>query len=69
MERRTGRSTVCLESLVPADYAGIIQCDGYGVYTTFLKSATRSAGSIIASCLARAWRKFFEAKAKGEDPK
>lgn len=69
MEWHTGRSTACLESLVPADYTGIIQCDGYGVYTTFLKSATHSAGSIIlAGCLAHARRKFFEAKAEGEDP-
>jgi transposase len=69
MEWHTGRSTACLESLVPADYTGIIQCDGYTVYTTFLKSATRSPQSIIlAGCLAHARRKFFEAKAEGEDP-
>jgi transposase len=69
MQWHTGRSTARLESLVPADYTGIIQCDGYSVYHTFLKSVTRPAGSIIlAGCLAHARRKFFEAKAEGEDP-
>jgi transposase len=69
MEWHTGRGAVCLERLVPADYTGIIQCDGYGVYHTFIQSKTRSADTItLAGCLAHARRKFFEAKAEGEDP-
>lgn len=69
MEWHTGRGAVCLERLVPADYTGIIQCDGYGVYTTFIQSKTRSADNMtLAGCLAHARRKFFEAKAEGENP-
>lgn len=69
MEWHTGRGAVCLESLVPADYTGIIQCDGYGVYHTFIQSKTRNASNItLAGCLAHARRKFFEAKAEGAAP-
>ena len=34
---RTGRGAACLQSIVPADFKGIIQCDGYSVYSSFAK--------------------------------
>jgi transposase len=63
-----GRSTACLHQIVPQDFAGIIQCDGYGVYETFAQNKERQGGITLAGCLAHARRKFFEAKAEGEDP-
>ena len=66
-EWRTGRSTACLENLVPADYTGLIQCDGYQAYESFIKSAARSGSIQLAGCLAHMRRKFFEARIEGED--
>jgi transposase len=63
----TGRSTACLESLVPADYTGLIQCDGYQAYESFIKSSVRSGSIQLAGCLAHMRRKFFEARIEGED--
>ena len=65
---RTNRSATCLEDLVPKDFAGVIQCDGYSAYEAFAKSTPRAGRIQLAGCLAHARRKFFEAKAEGEDP-
>ena len=67
-EWHTGRGAVCLESLVPRDYTGLIQCDGYSAYESFIKSPARKGSLQLAGCLAHARRKFFEAKAEGADP-
>lgn len=67
-EWHTGRAATCLESIVPEDFSGIIQCDGYGVYDSFARSPGRAGNIELAGCLAHARRKFFEAKAEGEDP-
>ena len=65
---RTGRGTACLESIVPADFKGIIQCDGYSAYPSFAKQRALTGMPIqLAGCLAHVRRKFFEAKAEGED--
>ncbi|GAA5150373.1 IS66-like element ISBthe6 family transposase [Prosthecobacter algae] len=66
-EWRTGRGTACLESLVPADFTGLIQCDGYQAYESFIRSARRQGQIRLAGCLAHARRKFFEAQAEGGD--
>ena len=65
---RTSRSAACLESIVPTDFAGIIQCDGYSAYEAFAKGTPRTGHIQLAGCMAHARRKFFEAKAEGEDP-
>ena len=66
---RTGRGAACLESIVPADFKGIIQCDGYSAYTSFAKQRALTGNQIqLAGCMAHVRRKFFEAKAEGEDP-
>jgi hypothetical protein len=67
MQWHTGRGTACLEQLVPRDYVGLIQCDGYSAYESFIKSHTRSGSIQLAGCMAHARRKFFEAQAEGED--
>jgi len=65
---RTGRGAACLESIVPPDFKGIIQCDGYSAYNSFIKARAAAGHQIrLAGCLAHARRKFFEARAEGED--
>ena len=67
-EWHTGRGAARLESLVPPEFTGLIQCDGYSAYESFIKSPARSGSLQLAGCLAHARRKFFEAKAEGADP-
>jgi transposase len=56
----TSRSAACLDNLLPVDFTGTVQCDGYRAYDAY---ARRSAGEItLASCWAHVRRKFFEAK-------
>ena len=66
-EWHTGRAAACLESLVPPEFTGLIQCDGYSAYESFIKSPARKGSIQLAGCLAHARRKFFEAKAEGTD--
>ena len=56
------RATACLESLVPRDFAGIIQCDGYSAYDSFARSNEHQRKLLLAGCWAHVRRKFFEAK-------
>ncbi len=65
---RTGRGADCLEKIVPADYQGLIQCDGWKSYNRFVKDRAEKGHSItLAGCMAHARRYFFNAKAEGED--
>ncbi len=65
---RTGRAAACLEEIVPQDFQGIIQCDGYSAYESFAQSPARGGRIHLAGCLAHMRRKFFEAQAEGADP-
>ena len=57
---RTGRGAECLRNIIPADFSGIIGCDGYQVYQSH---AAQSNGNIrLAACWAHVRRKFDEAK-------
>jgi transposase len=57
---KTSRAARCLDHIIPADFNGTVQCDGYSAYPSF---ANRSDGRItLAACWAHARRKFFEAK-------
>lgn len=56
---QTSRAAVCLEKIVPVDFAGTIQCDGYSGYDAF--SRTRGNQIELAGCWAHVRRKFFEA--------
>jgi transposase len=67
MAWHTGRGAVCLEQIVPRDYVGLIQCDGFSAYESFIKSPARSGNIQLAGCMAHARRKFFEAKDESED--
>ena len=55
----TSRAARCLDRIIPADFQGTVQCDGYQAYPSFAK---RSDGRIaLAACWAHARRKFHEA--------
>ena len=56
----TSRAATCLEKIVPADFRGTIQCDGYEAYDCFAKR--RGGQIVLAGCLAHVRRKFFDAK-------
>lgn len=56
------RASFCLESMVPEDFAGIIQCDGYSAYDAFARSESRAGKLTLAGCWAHVRRKFFEAR-------
>jgi transposase len=56
----SSRAAACLENVLPVDFAGTVQCDGYSAYDAF---ARQRAGAItLADCWAHVRRKFFEAK-------
>ena len=55
----TSRAATCLHKIIPADFSGKLQCDGYGAYPTF---ARIHAGEItLAACWAHVRGKFVEA--------
>lgn len=56
----TSRSAECLKSLIPSDFEGILQCDGYAAYDRF----ARQHGSplLLAGCYAHIRREFWEAR-------
>ena len=58
----TSRAAVCLEHLVPADFAGTLQCDGYSAYDAFARGRPEIA---LAGCWAHVRRKFHEAYLQG----
>jgi transposase len=56
----TSRGAACLSNVLPVDFTGTIQCDGYQAYDAF---ARQWSGAItLADCWAHVRRKFFEAK-------
>jgi hypothetical protein len=67
MAWHTGRGAACLEQIVPHEFTGIIQCDGYSAYTSFIHTPARKGHIQLAGCLAHARRKFFEAREESED--
>ena len=55
----TTRAAACLENIVPIDFTGTIQCDGYAGYGAF---ANRRPNAItLAGCWAHVRRKFYDA--------
>lgn len=56
----TSRAATCMEKIIPVDFSGTIQCDGYEAYDCF---ARRRGGRIVlAGCMAHVRRKFYEAR-------
>ncbi len=57
----TSRGAACLDRVVPVDFKGTVQCDGYAAYERLL---ARPAQAIkLASCWAHVRRKFHDALA------
>lgn len=56
----TSREAKCLENIIPADFRGIIQCDGYAAYPAFVKNHAQAIE--LVGCWAHARRNFFESK-------
>jgi len=54
----TSRAAACLEKVVPIDFSGVIQCDGYSAYPAFASGRKQIR---LAGCWAHVRRKFFEA--------
>jgi transposase len=54
------RAASCLRTIIPVDFRGIIQCDGYEAYDCFAKE--RGEDIKLVGCLAHVRRKFHEAK-------
>lgn len=55
----SSRATACLERIVPTDFRGVLQTDGYVAYRAF--AASRGSAVQLAACWAHARRKFHEA--------
>jgi transposase len=58
-----GRGAVCLENIIPDDWYGILQCDGYASYPAFVRRRRERTDAVIvlAGCMAHARRGFHEA--------
>lgn len=55
----TSRAAACLDNLVPVDFTGTIQCDGYSGYRAF--AGRREQRITLAGCWAHVRRKFHDA--------
>jgi len=55
----TSRAAACLETIIPADFTGTIQCDGYSSYDAFQRG--RADQIDLIGCWAHVRRGFFEA--------
>jgi transposase len=54
----TSRAAACLDNIIPVNFKGTIQCDGYSAYRSF---ANGRNGIELAGCWAHTRRKFHEA--------
>ena len=55
----TSRAAVCLDNIIPVDFDGTVQCDGYSAYRAFANG--RNGRIELAGCWAHVRRKFHEA--------
>jgi transposase len=56
---QTSRAAACLDNVIPVNFIGTLQCDGYSAYRAFAN--TRGQGIELAGCWAHVRRKFYEA--------
>ena len=54
----TTRAAACLDNVIPLNFTGIIQCDGYAAYPAF--AGARTAPITLAGCWAHVRRKFYD---------
>jgi hypothetical protein len=55
----TSRAAECLHHIIPVDFKGAAQCDGYSAYRAF--ASQRNGTIALAGCWAHVRRKFHEA--------
>jgi transposase len=55
----TSRAAACLDNIIPINFSGTVQCDGYQAYRAFAQS--RDGRITLAGCWAHVRRKFHEA--------
>ena len=55
----TSRAAACLDNIIPVDFTGTVQCDGYSAYRSFANG--RNGTIELAGCWAHVRRKFHEA--------
>ncbi len=55
----TSRAATCLDNVLPVDFKGTVQCDGYAAYASFARQKEHIQ---LAACWAHARRKFYEAR-------
>jgi hypothetical protein len=60
----TSRAAACLDKVLPVDFKGTVQCDGYAAYASFARHKKHIQ---LAACWAHARRKFYEAH--DQDPR
>jgi transposase len=60
----TSRAASCLDNVLPVDFKGTVQCDGYSAYPSF---ARRKEHIRLAACWAHCRRKLHEARE--QDPR
>jgi transposase len=61
----TSRAAACLENIIPADFRGTVQSDGYAAYPAFARAHNTRAQSeaiVLAGCWAHARRALIEAR-------
>jgi transposase len=54
----TSRAAACLDNIIPLNFTGTLQCDGYPGYRAFAN--TRGQSIRLAGCWAHVRRKFYE---------
>jgi len=61
-EWQTTREAKCLQKLIPIDFNGTVQCDGYSAYDHFARHrASQGKPILLAGCWAHTRRGFYEA--------
>jgi Transposase IS66 family/Cyclin M transmembrane N-terminal domain len=61
-EWHTTREAKCLQKLIPSDFNGTVQCDGYSAYDYFARHlASEGKPILLAGCWAHTRRGFYEA--------
>jgi len=56
----TSRAAACLNNIIPGNFSGTLQSDGYQAYRSFARD--RGEAIVLAGCMAHVRRKFYEAK-------
>ena len=57
----TSRAAACLQKLIPVNFRGTLQTDGYAAYPSYLKNDGVAERISLAGCWAHVRRGFFEA--------